>query len=315
MTTFKTIKEIVRVNTFWWKFQEKLICIQHTHLFYENPCGLHNSISLRPEPLAKKDDNHPVNVGHYIWDLGLEGGQGVMKVFIDLSVNCAPHEIISRVAICWAGRPHFLQPVVHQVGLQLAHGCAWQWGHPHGQNTAICHTMAVCLSILVKIFLSDMKIIWFGLDGFLLVRKGSSKAARVAYSADMFLKIKTVCLLDVKRCYAFQWDPQNISMISPNLLCAPCTWVILPVRQKYGSEHPEPHTDPYQNVTEPQHCPPRWHTSFPLPDTCGSECRWNLFPTQWDLNSVHSSTERTSSSWQKIGKFYMKIIFIQQIKN
>jgi hypothetical protein len=64
--------------------------------------------------------------------------------------------------------------------------------------------MAVCLSILVKIFLSDMKIIWFGLDGFLLVRKGSSKAARVAYSADMFLKIKTVCLLDVKRCYAFQ---------------------------------------------------------------------------------------------------------------
>jgi hypothetical protein len=41
------------------------------------------------------------------------------------------------------------------------------------------------------------KIIWFGLGGLLLVRKGFSKAARVAFFADMFLKIKTVCLLDV----------------------------------------------------------------------------------------------------------------------
>jgi hypothetical protein len=41
------------------------------------------------------------------------------------------------------------------------------------------------------------KIIWFGLGGLLLVPKGFSKAARVAFSADMFLKIKTVCLLDV----------------------------------------------------------------------------------------------------------------------
>jgi hypothetical protein len=41
------------------------------------------------------------------------------------------------------------------------------------------------------------KVIWFGLGGLLLVRKGFSKAARVALSADMFLKIKTVCLLDV----------------------------------------------------------------------------------------------------------------------
>ncbi len=41
------------------------------------------------------------------------------------------------------------------------------------------------------------KIIWFGLGGLLLVRKGFSKAARVAFSADMFLNIKTVCLLDV----------------------------------------------------------------------------------------------------------------------
>jgi hypothetical protein len=41
------------------------------------------------------------------------------------------------------------------------------------------------------------KIIWFGLGGLLLVRKGFIKAARVAFSADMFLKIKTVCLLNV----------------------------------------------------------------------------------------------------------------------
>jgi hypothetical protein len=41
------------------------------------------------------------------------------------------------------------------------------------------------------------KIIWFGIGGLLLVRKGFSKAARVAFSADMLLKIKTICLLDV----------------------------------------------------------------------------------------------------------------------
>jgi hypothetical protein len=48
-----------------------------------------------------------------------------------------------------------------------------------------------------KNFSSVKKIIWFGLGGLLLVRKGFSKAARVALSAYMFLKIKTVCLLNV----------------------------------------------------------------------------------------------------------------------
>jgi hypothetical protein len=48
-----------------------------------------------------------------------------------------------------------------------------------------------------KLFSSKKKIFWFGLGGFLLVRKGFSKAARDAYSANMFLKIKTVCLLNV----------------------------------------------------------------------------------------------------------------------
>jgi hypothetical protein len=43
----------------------------------------------------------------------------------------------------------------------------------------------------------DQKIIWFGLGGFLLVRKGFSIAGRVAYSANIFLKIKTFVLHDV----------------------------------------------------------------------------------------------------------------------
>jgi hypothetical protein len=47
------------------------------------------------------------------------------------------------------------------------------------------------------LFSSEKKRFGFRLGGFLLVCKGFSKAARVAYSADMFLKIKTVCLLDV----------------------------------------------------------------------------------------------------------------------
>jgi hypothetical protein len=41
------------------------------------------------------------------------------------------------------------------------------------------------------------KIICFELGGLLLVRKGFSRAAGVALSADMFLKIKKVSLLDV----------------------------------------------------------------------------------------------------------------------
>jgi len=40
-------------------------------------------------------------------------------------------------------------------------------------------------------------MIWFGLGGFLLVRKGFSIAGRVAYSANIFLKTKTFFLHDV----------------------------------------------------------------------------------------------------------------------
>ena len=93
MDAFKTRKEIVRVNTFWWNFQEKFIFIYHVHLFDKNPSGLHISLNTRPEPLAYMNDDIPVKFGHYIWDHGLEGGQGVMRPFINLSLNFAPHQI------------------------------------------------------------------------------------------------------------------------------------------------------------------------------------------------------------------------------
>jgi hypothetical protein len=54
--------------------------------------------------------------------------------------------------------------------------------------------MFVFLSCLKKFFISEKNyLVWIRW----LVRKGFSQAARVAFSADMFLKIKTVWLLDV----------------------------------------------------------------------------------------------------------------------
>ncbi len=64
-------------------------------------------------------------------------------------------------------------------------------------RTHLSVILAVCHFTLIKNFSHPRNFFWFGLGGFLLVRKGFSKAAKVAYSADMFLKIKTVCLLDV----------------------------------------------------------------------------------------------------------------------
>ena len=63
-------------------------------LFNEVPTGIHNSLNPRPELLVEGDDDPPVHVSHYLLDLGPEGGQGVMRVSIDLSLNFAPHEII-----------------------------------------------------------------------------------------------------------------------------------------------------------------------------------------------------------------------------
>ncbi len=65
-------------------------------------------------PLEGADDDLPVLVGHYLWELCPQGGQGVMRLFIDLYLKFAPHEIILRITIFWAGRPDFLGPVVIQ---------------------------------------------------------------------------------------------------------------------------------------------------------------------------------------------------------
>ena len=84
--------------------------------------------------------------------------------------------------------------MVHQVDLQL-----FLVVHDNGDilmvRTHLSVILSVCLAILVKIFPHQRrKLIGFGLGGFHLVRKGFSIAGRVVYSANMFLKIKTVCL-------------------------------------------------------------------------------------------------------------------------
>ncbi len=65
-----------------------------TQLFNEIPTGIHNNLNPRPELLVRRDDDLPVqcvHVGHFLQDLGPKGGQGVMGLFIDLSLKFAPH--------------------------------------------------------------------------------------------------------------------------------------------------------------------------------------------------------------------------------
>ena len=64
------------------------------HLLNEIPTGIHNSLNPRQERLAGMDDDLPVYFSYYLWDLGSERSQGVVRVFTDLSLNFAPHEII-----------------------------------------------------------------------------------------------------------------------------------------------------------------------------------------------------------------------------
>jgi hypothetical protein len=58
-------------------------------LFNEIPTGTHSSFNPRPELLVGKDDDLPFHVSHYLRDLDPEGGQGVMRLFIDLSLKYA----------------------------------------------------------------------------------------------------------------------------------------------------------------------------------------------------------------------------------
>ncbi len=85
------LKQIVRVNTshLTEKFRKSVDHV-HTQLFNEIPSGIHHSLNPRPELLVGKDDDLPVHVGHYLGDLDPEGGQGVMRLFIDLSLKYAP---------------------------------------------------------------------------------------------------------------------------------------------------------------------------------------------------------------------------------
>ncbi len=75
--------------------------ILNTQLFIEIPTGIHNSLlNPRPELLVGTDDGLPVHVGHYLQDLGPEGGQGVMKLFINLSLKYTPCERIQMITVC-----------------------------------------------------------------------------------------------------------------------------------------------------------------------------------------------------------------------
>ncbi len=74
-----------------WKFHKKCLCMLRTQIFNEIPTGNHNSLNPRPELLVRRDDDLPVHVGHYLQDLVPKGGQGVMRLFIDLSLKFAPH--------------------------------------------------------------------------------------------------------------------------------------------------------------------------------------------------------------------------------
>ncbi len=76
----------------------KISGIVYMHIIYtfidKNPSGLHDNLSPRLELFAGMNDDLPVKVSHYSWGHDLEGGQGDMRAFIDLSLKNAPHKII-----------------------------------------------------------------------------------------------------------------------------------------------------------------------------------------------------------------------------
>ncbi len=71
------------------KISEKVYIHIHTHLLNKIPTGLHISLNTRLEHLAGVYDDLPAHVGHYLQDLGSEGGQGVIRLFTDLSLSVA----------------------------------------------------------------------------------------------------------------------------------------------------------------------------------------------------------------------------------
>jgi hypothetical protein len=67
--------------------------ITYNFYFMKSPLA-YITASILDQNSCRGDDDLPVHVSHYLLDLGPEGGQGVMRVSIDLSLNLAPHEII-----------------------------------------------------------------------------------------------------------------------------------------------------------------------------------------------------------------------------
>ncbi len=157
-----------------WKFQKKFLCVLHTHLLNEIPTGLNNSLNPRLEHLAGVDEDLHVHAGHYLWDLGSKGGLCAMRLFIDLSHNFARHEIIKKITILWAGRQDFLRPVVCRLAFSQP-GRFWLCGR---------------VKLLAQLQKFRILPTYFVAKGWL------------------------VYITSYKRCTAFQWDLQNISMIS-----------------------------------------------------------------------------------------------------
>jgi hypothetical protein len=83
--------------------------------------------------------------------------------------------------------------VVHQVWPPATVGCLNNGGILR-VRTQLSYILAVCILILVKIFLITEENYVVCIAGLLLVRKAFSTAAQVAYTVNMVFKIKTVCL-------------------------------------------------------------------------------------------------------------------------
>ncbi len=119
-----------------------------------------------------------------------------MRVFIDLSINYAPHEITKRLkSFEQGGHISF-----NQWSIRLAFSQSWlcmTMGTSSWSEHSYLPFWQFVFPSWLKFFSSEKKIIWFGFGGLLLVRKGVSKAAKFAYSAGIFLEITKNCLLHV----------------------------------------------------------------------------------------------------------------------
>ncbi len=139
-----------------------------------------------------------------------------MRLFIGLSLNSAPHKIILRITIFWAGRPDFLGPVVLQPVLG-DFGCVL--GGQATKSTVIVRPKDFFVLILDKKWRLPPQYPGFGsklsLKGkpgtcalfletfqspvdFFLARKAFWTASGVLSSAYIFLWLMMVCLLYVK---------------------------------------------------------------------------------------------------------------------